>query len=257
MTTDERYLIQPFDKGLYLLEALAHAEHGLTLGELSSQIGLHRSTMFRYLQTLQRHGYLVHDRAAERYMLSAKFRDMAQQVKTYDSLRRAAGPVMESLSRRLEESLNLAVLEQKGTVLYVFSANSSHSLRIQTDQGTREPAHATASGKVMLAHLTHDDVLKHLDLPLQRCTPKTVTSLPALLRDLQDVRERGFAVNDGETIPGAYCLAVPILDAKVHPIASLSVSAPASRVNEARKAKFVTALTRAAKAIARNLKDGA
>ena len=117
--------------------------------------------------------------------------------------------------------------------------------------GGTDPLHCTALGKAHLAYLPYAEVKELLKIyGMPRVTEHTLDTLSALKTDLEKTRERGYAIDDQESMLGGYCVAVPILDGDEHPIAAMSIAAPNVRLNEAHVKVVSTALRDAVAAIA-------
>jgi IclR family transcriptional regulator, acetate operon repressor len=217
--------VQSVDRALAVLEALARAERPVGVAELAIETGLPQGTAHRLLQSLQQRGYVRHE-ASRKYALGTaglRLGDAAQR-----SLARSARPYLGQLVELSGETANLAVLEGDD-VVYVGQVSSPHTLRMFAEVGRHVPPHSTAVGKVLLAHLPRDralGVLRRTGLPPR--TPSTVTDLDELVRQLDLVREQGWAADDEEQEAGVRCVAVPVGSGD-RVVAAMSVSGPAER----------------------------
>ncbi len=233
--------VQSVDRALVLLEALALAESPVGVGELATRTGLPQGTAHRLLQTLQQRGYVRHD-AARKYSVgnaAIRLADAAQR-----SLARTARPYLAELVEMSGETANLAVLEGDD-IVYVAQVPSPHTLRMFAEVGRHVSPHATAVGKVLLAELPDDQVfslLRRTGLPAR--TSATVTDLDALVAELDDVRTRGWAVDEQEQETGVRCVAVPVRDGGGQVLAALSLSGPAERFGGGRDPELVAAMQR-------------
>lgn len=247
-----RYVVRVVTRALDVLETLRDAQRPLSLQEISSRLGLVKSSGFRLLRTLEERGYVERADHDGRYSLGPEFLTFAQGSVAYRPLRDVARPHMERLLQRFGETVNLGVL--RGTeVLYLEMLESAHAFRMTARVGADSPAHSTALGKAIAAHLTPDDLAALLSSQvLVALTPQTITSPFAWRRELARTRARGYAEDNGETEPEASCLAAPIFGADDRVVAAISLSGPTSRIR-ALKPKAVHALMASCRAISRAL----
>jgi IclR family acetate operon transcriptional repressor len=218
------------DRGLRILELLAgdDGKGGLTLTELSRALGMHRSTLFRFLATLRARGYIDRDPVTDRYRLGARLLTLAGAFLDDLDIRRVARPDLQALCEHTQELVHLATLDQ-GDVVTVERIEGRHFVSIQTGIGARRPAYCTASGKVILAYLGRDEVDRILARGMPAFTPRTITSSEQMHEHLIEVRRRGFAIDDEERIEGVACVAAPVFSFEGNVVAAVSVATLALR----------------------------
>lgn len=213
-------------RGLRLLEALAERPSA-TLAELAAATGLGASTTHRLLATLVGEGYVSRDAATQRYRLGHRVAALSRSAAMpTEALRAAAGPHMTALRDAFDETVNLVVLDGS-VIVYVDQAESARPVRMFSRIGNRVPAHASGGGKAILAQLPPDRLDELLGTgPLAALTARTVTDPGELRARLDDVRERGWALDDGEYDESVVCVAAAIPAAS----AALTISGPAERL---------------------------
>jgi DNA-binding IclR family transcriptional regulator len=220
-------------KTLRILEVICDSPKGLRLKEISQKTGVNKSTAYRLLVHLEREGYLVRS-GSQTYVLGSKFVEMAARGNWTEGLRSRAWPFLLELQRTVLETVNLAVLDLD-SVLYVDVLESPHAFRLVSTPGVKRPLHCTGLGKALLAFLPAADQERLLSaMTFEKMTPRTVTSVVRLRKDLAHIRECGYAIDDEETVIGARCVAAPILDSKQRAIAAISISGPISRISQTR-----------------------
>ena len=260
-----RRSVQSVDRALDLLEALAAADGEVAITALAGRTGLHVSTVHRLLATLLRRGYVRQNPDTSRYFAGAKLATLAEGRSRYGELRLRARPLLRSLTESTRETANLVVLDDMQAV-YIDTVPSPQVVRLFTSIGNRTPLHATGAGKVLLANLAvarRDALLERLDL--RGYTPRTMTDRAVLRRALDDVRDKGYAIDDEEYDEGVRCVAVAVAGAGAAgreatsgaPVAALSISAPANRLSRQRCVELAPVLRRTAAELAEALRDQA
>lgn len=232
---DSDIILSTLDKGLHVLEILGAVDAlaGLTLTELSRAAGMHRTTLFRILATLQARGLVARDDATDRYRLGIGVLALASALLRDIDIRRVAWPALRALSRRTQELVYLTVLD-KAEVVTVERFDSDQDISLRADIGSRRPAYCTASGKAILAHLPAEDVDRILQLGMPTLTPRTITSPEVMQHHLEEVRQRGFAWDDEERLEGVRCVAAPVFGGDGSVGGAVSIAAPSLRTPWAR-----------------------
>lgn len=245
---DTEYLISAVEKALDILEALGQEAQGLSLADVASRVGFPKSSVFRYLVTLENRGYVERTRDDSRYRLGTRIFELSSAVIAQYNVRELAMPHLRELRLKHGETTNLGVLSQ-GYVVYLEIVESMHSARMAARVGSRDYAHSTALGKAMLAHLPEEEakeIVEAVGLPSR--TTATITSWPALREELTRVRAQGYAVDNGENEgePLARCVGVPIFNRHSLPVAALSISALGERISLSQLEDMVPDLAAAA-----------
>jgi IclR family acetate operon transcriptional repressor len=224
--------VQSLDRAMLLLERVAEAD-GLSLTEAALAAGLPMSTAYRLLTTLQRRGLVEFDAGAQLWHVGVETFRIGSAFLRRRKLVERARAVMQDLVARCGETANLAVAEED-SVVFVSQVETHEAIRAFFRPGTRSPFHASGAGKAILAHRSRAQVVatvKRAGLP--RFTVQTITDLPALLRDLEAARLRGFAIDDEERNPGMRCVGAAIFNEHGEAVAGLSLSGPTVRITPA------------------------
>ena len=253
-TSNVPLTLSTLEKGLRVLEALATpaAAEGLTLTELALRLGMHRTTLFRFLVTLRERGYVERDADTDRYRLGVSVLTLATSLLNNLDLRRIARPILLELRDSTRELVHLAVMQQDWVVT-VERIEGTRSLSLQTDVGDRRPAYCTASGKAMLARLPPAEVERILAAGMPRLTPRTITTPAAMAPELATTRERGYAIDDEERTEGIRCVAAPVFGHDGTAQGAISLAAPTLRFDWDRVATVGAEVARAAAEISHRL----
>ncbi len=220
--------VQSVDRAIAILYLLAqHGEAGVTT--IANELGVHKSTAFRLIAALE-HGNLI-EQAGERgkYHLGRGVLRLASATTARLELPAEARPVCRRLATDLGEAVNIAILDS-GEATYVLQEYAKSAITGRNWLGQRTPLHATASGKVLLAHADPMTAKETFEAPLQPYTPSTVTDPAALEAELATVRERGWAATLEELEIGLNALAAPIYDGTGEVVAAVGVSGPSYRL---------------------------
>lgn len=250
-----RYLVAPVWKAMRVLEFVAESGRAVSLTEVAKALGMPKTTVFRYLQTLSAATLLQHNASQDRYELGGRFRALARADNSIHRLREVAVPLMRALNSEFGETVNLAI-EADGEMVYIEVIESTRSLRIGARVGSRELMHTTALGKAFLAYMSdvECDAILGRDLSVRK-TYRSIQDPKILRRQLNEVRKLGYATDRGENEDSAICIGVAILDDLRRPIAALSLSAPAQRNYDTLITRAGESLTAAGLAITRMIHE--
>lgn len=248
------HLVQAVDRSLAILEALAREGEPMTLGEISAEVDLTRSTVHRLLSTLIFRGFARQDQQSGRYSLGTKTLEVGTSFLASLDIRGLARPHLRNLTLNCGEMANLAVLEGLD-VVYIDQVEAESIVKMRARLGSRGPAHCTGSGKVLLAGLPEDELDSRLrGRILKRYTTRTITDPERLRQELARVRREGFALDFGEIEPAVRCAAAPVRDHEGRVVCAVSVSGPDTRLAGQRlRALLVPAVIRAGEDISREL----
>jgi IclR family acetate operon transcriptional repressor len=234
------------------LEALASAGGELGLSQLAEQLDLTVPTLHRLLRTLVDGGY-ARQLASRRYALGPRLIALGEGATRLTG--RWGQPILAELAQALGETANMAILD-RDMITYVAQVQSPHTaMRVFTEVGRSVHLHSTGVGKAVLAGLPEQDIraiLRRVGLPGQ--TPRTITEVDALLRELARVQAAGYAVDDGEQELGVRCFAVPVPTAPVP--TAISVSGPEARMTTEVRDRALPLLMAAAARLGRDLAAG-
>lgn len=229
MADDRRDEVAVLVKALDILDCLA-ADAPCSVAHICERTGVTKPAAYRILKTLDTSGYVIRDDERREYALGPSLFGLSRAARNSTDLIRVARPVMEQLLDELGETINLGVVSH-GQVVYLDTVESNQRLRSTVQIALRDQVHSTALGKAFLAALDPEEARSTLEkLDRVAMTPNTVVDLAPLLRELDIVRVRGYAIDDEENEIGSRCVAAAIHGGSRRPIAAISVSAPTSRM---------------------------
>ncbi len=246
MSSAPNYPIGSVDRTLRLL--LHVSEHRtVRLSAAASALGVSQSTAHRMLDMLRHYGFVEQNRATKEYRVGPALVDIGLAAVQALDVRRETAPFLAELSGELRETVHL--VDVRGATCVFLDAHEppTRLVRSVSRVGTGLPAHTTSGGKALLAQLSTADLhALYPDEQLPALTPDTITRRAALERELDVIRDQGFAVNRGESEPEIGGVAVPLLDRLGQPRGALVVTAPRERLTDQDVPRFAAAAQAAA-----------
>lgn len=225
-------------RGLGVLELLAGSEIGATLSEIGAALRLSPASVFRITGVLEETGYVERDENTRRFSLTRKLLLLSRPRHEGRSLVECCIPSMREVLQQTGETVQLCTLAGAECVM-IEQLPSTHPFKYIVDIGSRPPVHCCAPGKAMLAFLAPSELEQVLTrITLTPHTMNTHTTRNGFVAELESIREKGYAVDLAEHFEGIHCVAAPILDRFGHPVASITIAGPSSRITEARFAEF-------------------
>ena len=220
-------------KALDIIEFLAGENNTpKRMCDIAAALDMNVSTVSRFLSSLVTRGYIRQEADSSRYYLTLKFCAIADSINENSQLYRLAQPVMREISRRVNESVCLAV-EQNAMVEYIGVVPAEGQMMMTLQRiGNRAPMYCTGIGKLLLCGHTPGEVRQILESGMTAFTPHTITDPVMLMEELDRVRERGYAMDNEECEIGARCIAFPIHDSTGRILAGLSVTGPIFRLTD-------------------------
>jgi len=251
--SDGRYRIQAIERAVAILNAFSADQPELRVSELAERLGLHKSTVHRFLVNLEAAGLVERNPRTGRYRLGLRIFELGGLVMQRMDLWDEALPFLEGLVRDSGETGHLAVLDG-GEAIYVERVEARRALRIPSAVGRGYPVHATNLGKVLLAHLPREEVARIVDeRGLAGYTPHTITDVADLEAELGLIRERGFAVDNEEYDEGLRCIGAPVWDHTGRVVAAMGIGGPVTRVTPERIDALAEMVMAAAHGLSRRL----
>jgi IclR family acetate operon transcriptional repressor len=226
--------VQSLSRALKLLNALSYHAQGLSLSEVASEVGLPNSTAHRLLTTLQNERYVRFDTERSVWLIGVQAFRVGTAFSRSRDMVTIARPYMRRLMEQSGETVNLAIPD-RGEIIYIAQVETQKMMRAIAGPGGRAPMHCSGVGKALLAFSDGECTDKLIGgMELRRETANTLTTAAELRRELEQIKTRGFAVDNEENAIGLRCVAAVIYDEHGSALAALSVSGPTARISDQR-----------------------
>ncbi|WP_459616136.1 IclR family transcriptional regulator [Bordetella sp. 2513F-2] len=246
-----------FSKFMHLMQLVADTPEPMTVAELSKLSGYPRPTVYRTVAALVAERLLAEHPRTGKLTLGPRLIQLASRSWGRSELRLASVEDLKRLRDITGETVHLAV-PNGPHMTYIEKLESPSAVRMSSRIGTSVSMHSTSVGKAYLAMLdgaAQEAALAALAQPFERYTPNTLEDLDALRRQLRQVRERGWAVDEEENEAGIYCFGAPVFGAGGMPVAAISVSTLRFRQKDDPEAAYVRPLLQACRAITQRIAE--
>lgn len=225
---------QSLARALNLLQRLAQTPSGLSLTDLSYQLGIPTATVHRMLSTFEEQDFVEQDLEQGLWFVGLKAFTVGNAFLSRRDFVASARSYMHGLVEQCGETANLGVIDD-GEVVFISQVESPEVMRMIVRLGSRSPIHASGVGKALLAYLPEQRFARILQQRgLARYTEKTIDNPTQLRDELDHVRRLGYALDDEEHAIGLRCVASAIFDQNGQALAAISLSGPKARVTDAR-----------------------
>jgi len=231
--------VKTIDRLVAILDSFSPDHPTWSLAKLSQHLDLPKSTLHRFLSSLETHGVLRRDADDKRWRLGYRLVTWGALASESTDLRHVAMPIMQELVSATGETVVLTVYQGQ-EVICIEKVETSHSVRLTLDVGTRRSPHAGASSKVLMAYLPEAEIqtiVQQRGLP-QLCS-NTITDPGELVAELERIRAQGYAESLEETDPGAWGVATPIYERNGTITAAIGIAGPLSRFDDERRQQYV------------------
>ncbi|MBC7780810.1 MAG: IclR family transcriptional regulator, partial [Proteobacteria bacterium] len=219
----------PTLRAIAVIEAIARAAQPLLLTRIVAEVGVPKPTVHRIVTQLVASGLLRRIPGAG-YGVGARLSRLGRDLITNDAGRPVRRAILQQLVDRLGETCNFTMLDG-AEIVYLDRVETASPLRVNLQPGSRVPAHCSASGKLLLAHLLPVQSARLISqLVLTRHTARTITERSALEAELARIRADGYSIDDEEYLDGLVCVAVPVTDDQARVWATVAVHGPATRM---------------------------
>lgn len=241
---------QSLIRGLRVVEAIASSTPAIGVGELSRQLQLPKSTVQRLLRTLELEGWAeTSSEPVTRWQLTPRLLSVARSGAPARGIRDIALPHVAELGKATGETIHFCLPDGIQQLVLVERIDSIQPVRTYNPIGAGTGFHNSAAGKSWLAALSEDELVEHLAAPLEPTMPNTITDPAEMVRQVREARANGYAVNLAENRAGVCAIGAAVVDTAGKPIATVSISMPESRFDEARVPEWGAMVRDTARAI--------
>ncbi|HUV22530.1 MAG TPA: IclR family transcriptional regulator C-terminal domain-containing protein [Gammaproteobacteria bacterium] len=225
---------QSLTRALTLLARLSETPSGLSLTDLSYQLGMPTATVHRLLSTFEEFDFVEQDTEQGLWFVGLKAFTVGNAFLHRRDIVASARPHMQALVEQCGETVNLGVIDA-GEAVFISQVESREMMRMIVRLGSRSPIHASGVGKALLANMPEQQLARILQQRgLARYTERSIDNATQLRAELQRIRQLGYALDDEEHAIGLRCVASAIFDENGQALAAISLSGPKARVTDAR-----------------------
>jgi IclR family acetate operon transcriptional repressor len=229
---------QAVRRAIAVLKAFSDDAPEMGVTEVSRKVILHKSTVYRLLSAFEGEGLIAKSPETGKYRLGPELIVLGEQVLRHTDVHRVALPFLRELADRTGETVDLEVLSGSNVVT-IEEIAGKHVVAAAGAIGMPWAAHATSTGKVLLAHLPPEKQRQILARTLKKFTPRTIIDAKTLGRDLIKIREQGYAVSFGELEDHLIAIGLPIRSRNGDAIAAVSISGPDTRLTPDKMAGLI------------------
>jgi DNA-binding IclR family transcriptional regulator len=238
------------DKAMSILAVFPRGDLALSPLEIAARTSLPLPTVYRLAQALSEHGLLMKD--GQRFRLGMTLLRLGMLVAESIDVRQQALRHLKWLNEQTEENAELHI-RHVATRMVIEVVNSPHNLRPFADIGAPLPLHRGAAGKVLLAWLPGAEQEALVAASVAHFDSYQAFDFHRLFAELEQIRAVGWAISDGERVPGVSAIAAPIFDATGHIAGALTLVAPSARLGDEQRARYTPLVCEAARRTALDL----
>jgi DNA-binding IclR family transcriptional regulator len=221
--------VQSVDRALDILEIVVRSKDQLGVSEIGKKLGLHKSTVYRLISTLEQKGYIKKEEVYDKYKVGIKLFELSNSAINKLDIRKEVRPLLEELMNKTKETVHLGVLDDN-EVVYIDKVQTTQTI-MYSMVGLRAPVHCTGLGKAILAYSSEDVVNRIISADnFKKFTEHTITNPEDLKNHLKMIKERGYSIDDREHEENIRCISAPIFDNQGRVIAAFSVTGPSIRM---------------------------
>ncbi|MDY0236103.1 MAG: IclR family transcriptional regulator [Gudongella sp.] len=247
------------DRALDLMLLLYSRGQGIGVSEIARDLDLHKSTVHRILATLENKGFVYKNIETDKYWLGLKIYAMGLLVGEKLSLTDIIRPFAKELFEEFGEVVNVSILDKDPKSIYksviiLKESKNNKVLSVNPNVGSSSDPNISSVGKCLLAFGENIEIEKFKDVEFNKYTKHTIDNYEDLIIELEDVKQKGYAIDREEQEIGLYCIGAPILDKNGNAMAAISISGPTARMKNKNLDKKIEKLVEVAKKISYELR---
>ncbi|MBM7717282.1 DNA-binding IclR family transcriptional regulator [Bacillus thermophilus] len=238
---------------LRILEEIAKSDDGIGVTELAQRLDLNKSTIYRFLATLEEEQYLEQEPDTKKYHSGIRLFELASRIVNKVDWTKDIRPFLVDLKDRVNETVHLGIIDDH-EVVYIDKVECERSIRMYSKVGKRAPVYCTGVGKAILAFLPEEKrnhIMNHIHF--HPFTENTITDAAHLKKEIKMIRAQGFALDREEHELGVSCTASPIFNYNGKVLGGISIAGPSSRIDEERLFDLALEVKETAQFISRRL----
>lgn len=223
---EDKFFVQSINRAFTIIDEVSRVPgRGVSLSEIAEKISLPVSTVYRIMQNLIKWQYIA-EKEDGNFILGLTFLTFGNLVKENLQLTNIARKHIDELNQKTSETIYLTMLDpQNHEVIYIEKAESRHSIKLAAGVGSRNYIHATANGKSLVSRLSKDKIRHMLETRgMPALTQWTITDAQKFIDEVEQVKIKGYALDDLENELGVRCVSAPIFDYTGKVVAAISIS---------------------------------
>ena len=248
-------LIDSVDRALEILQLFMKEKCELSVTQISKELGVHKSTVCRSLETMEARGFVQQNSETGKYWLGLQIYSLGMLFREQEPLQKLALPYARELAERFNEGVHITeLLKIRGPYpqqVVLEKIQSQQVLNLAPPIGSVSPSYCSASGKCLMAFSPSGYIDQYDGCELQRFTEHTVTDWKQLKKELAQIRKEGYALDREELEIGLMCIAAPILERDGSIAAAISLSGPVSRIKTGDVPAIIAAVKETAQKISK------
>ncbi|RSL33970.1 IclR family transcriptional regulator [Salibacterium salarium] len=249
-------IIQSLDRALKILDLFDEYHTELKITDISDKMLLHKSTVHSLLKTLQKHQYIEQNPENGKYHLGMKLFERGNVVIQSRDIRSVAKEYLYALSKDTGQTVHLVIQDGKEGI-YIDKVESTSATVLYSRIGRRIPLHCSGVGKALIAFQSDREIADIFEnYEFIKRTENTITNKEDFLKEIEIIRQKGYAEDLEENEPGIRCLSIPVHDHTARVTGAISISMPSMRVQEKDIEKYVTLLKKAGTQLSQKLGCG-
>lgn len=223
------YIVQNVDLAFDILFYIAK-RNSIKLRDIEEKFNVSPQTLEKILEILIIRGYIECNKRKKIYTLGIKNFELGQSYLIHGEIRKQARPYLQKLANEFGENVYLAA-RSNFEIVYIDAFEVQRNVVVKSRVGRLLPMYASASGKIHLSYMDKEDLEEFFkEVTLEKFTENTITDRESLLRELEETRKRGYAVDNEEWEIEVRCISVPVRDYSGDVVAALTLSAPSFRL---------------------------
>lgn len=249
--SDQRYLLSSLNNALKIIDLL-NEKPELGTAEISRELDIGKTSVFRMLYTLEKNDFISKD-SNSKYKLSIKFAEYGNRTLNRIDIVAVIKPYLKHLTKKHNETTHVSILSSDFQTIFLHKETNNSTFHMSSNIGVKLPAYCTATGKVMLADLADEELEKYLEkVKLKKFTNTTIVNKNDLKKELEEIREKEYGIDNEESEEGLMCFAAPIIDISNNVVAAISISGPTFRMKE-NKDKLISSVIKTSKQISADI----